>query len=54
MNPPVMHLAKPVELPVKGKVLENAEMLIKNPKTSEPDEAAPVLKRAESLHREKE
>jgi len=36
-------------------VLENAEDADQKPENhSEPNEAAPVLKRAESLHREKE
>src|SRR5258708_37173585 len=50
-----MHLAKPVELPVKSKVLANAEDANQKPEHhSEPNEAAPVLKCADRLRREKE
>src|SRR5258708_19255344 len=50
-----MHLAKPVERPVKSKVLETAEDANQKPEHhTEPNEAAPVLKCAEGLRREKE
>ncbi len=53
-NPSVMHLAKPVELSVESEVLENAEDADQETENHpEPDETAPVLKRVESLHREK-
>ena len=50
-----MHLAKPVKLPVKGQVLENAEDADQEAKNhSEPNKAAPVLNCAENLDGEKE
>src|SRR5260370_8129977 len=54
-NTSVTHFAKPVKFPVEGQVLENAEDADqKTEKHPEPNEAAPILKRAESLHSEKE
>ena len=50
-----MHLAKPVELPVKSEVLENAEDADeKAEKHPEPNEAAPVLERSKGLRRKEE
>src|SRR5260370_5168926 len=50
-----MHTAKPVKLSVEGEVLENAEDTHQETKNHpEPNEAAPVLKCAESLHGEEE
>src|SRR5260370_1237014 len=50
-----MHFAKPVKFPVEGQVLENAENADQEAeKHSEPNEPAPILKGAESLHSEKE
>src|SRR5260370_6227775 len=54
-NASVTHFAKPVKFPVEGQVLENAENADQEAENhSEPNEAAPVLKRAKSLHGEKE
>src|SRR5260370_29192620 len=54
-NPTVMHLAEPVELSIKSKLLENAEDADKEPEYHpEPNEAAPILKSPEGLYRKKE
>ena len=54
-NAPKVHLAKPVELSVKGEVLKDAEERDEKPETHhEPDKAAPVLERPERLRGQKE
>jgi len=53
-NPAVFHVAKPIQPPIEGKVLEKAEKADQEPENHpEPNESAPILKRAESLHGKK-
>src|SRR5260370_18332884 len=50
-----MHLAKPVEVPIEGKLLENAEDADKKHEHhSKPNEAAPNLESPEGLDRKKD
>src|SRR5258705_9116834 len=55
-NAAIAHLAKPIEFPVEGQVLKNAEAADQEPEThAEPDKASPVLQSPESLNgKEKE
>src|SRR5580692_2039283 len=54
-NATIVHLAKPIELSVKGQVLQDPEDGDQKPETHhEPDKAAPVLERSEHLTGQKE